>query len=125
MSVMLPRVGVSGGRDSVPQREVSGLLRGTPPTVYDTSRGESLESDEGVLAHCNSSALCVPSEDPGGKLCLHTLLGVPERSCSAHMFRPCLDRLPCHACHHPLSLVGRAGFVASFGWSTLDPQIQS
>ena len=66
MSVMLPRVGVSGARDSAPQGEVSGLLRGTPPAVYDTSRGKPPESDGGVRAHCNSSALCVPTEDPGG-----------------------------------------------------------
>ena len=65
MSVVLSRVGVTGARNSAPQGEVSGLLRGTPPAVYDTSCGESLESDEGALAHCNSSALCVPLEDPG------------------------------------------------------------
>ena len=65
MSVVLSRVGETGARNSAPQEEVSGLLRGTPPAVCDTSCGESLESDEGAPAHCNSSALCVPLEDPG------------------------------------------------------------
>ena len=65
MGVMLPRVGASGARNSAPQWEVPGLLRGTPPVAHGATRGKSLESDEGRPAHCNSSALCVPSEDPG------------------------------------------------------------